>query len=177
MNQQIARSERVQNATRTRTFTWEDPRKLFGIANTMSGLELMRKMMQGEVRLPPIMELVDFRFRRVDPGELDFVFTPQEFHFSPIGTVHGGIACTLLDSAMSCAVYAAIPAGAAFTTLQLNVNLIRPITLESGELRCEGKVAHLGARTATAEARLVDAKGKLYAHGSTTCMIFPAAAR
>ncbi|AEG91561.1 PaaI family thioesterase [Ramlibacter tataouinensis] len=177
MNQQTDRREEILNATRTRTFTWEDPHKLFGIARTMSGLELMRKMMGGEIRLPPIMELVDFRLRRVDPGEVDFVFMPQEFHFSPIGTVHGGIACTLLDSAMSCGVYAAIPAGAAFTTLQLNVNLIRPITLESGELRCEGKVAHLGARTATAEARLVDSGGRLYAHSSTTCMIFPATSK
>jgi uncharacterized protein (TIGR00369 family) len=158
---------------RTRTITWEDPRKLFGIASAMSGLELMRKMMEGEVRLPPIMELVDFRFRRVDPGEVDFVFTPQEFHFNPIGAVHGGVACTLLDSAMSCAVYAAIPQGTAFTTLQLNVNLIRSITLDSGELRCEGKVTHKGGRTATAEARMVDAGGRLYAHGTTTCMVFP----
>lgn len=159
-------------AARTRTISWEDPRTLFGIARTMSGLDFMRKILHGEVRLPPVMELIDFRFARVDPGEVDFTFTPQEFHFNPIGAVHGGIACTLLDSAMSCAIYAAIPAGTAFTTLQLNVHLIRGIGLETGPMRCEGKVAHCGARTGTAEARLLDAKGRLYAHASTTCLIY-----
>lgn len=158
---------------RTRTITWEDPRKLFAVARTMSGLEFTRQVMRGEVRLPPIMELVDFRFTRVEPGEIEIEMTPQEFHFNPIGAVHGGIACTLLDSAMSCAVYAALPAGTAFTTLQLNVNLVRSVTLDSGPLRAEGKVTHSGTRTATAQAQLLDMQGRLYAHSSTTCMVFP----
>lgn len=159
-------------AARTRTISWEDPRTLFGIARTMSGLDFMRKIMRGEVRLPPIMELIDFQFTRVEPGEVHIGFTPQEFHFNPIGAVHGGVACTLLDSAMSCAIYAAIPAGTAFTTLQLNVHLIRGIGLETGTMRCEGAVTHCGTRTGTAEAKLVDAKGRLYAHASTTCLIY-----
>lgn len=169
----MSADKREPDNARSRTITWANPRMLAGTARSMSGLEFMRKIMQGEVPLPPIMELIDFQFTRVEPGEITIEFEASEFHYNPIGMVHGGIACTLLDSAMSCAVYASLPTGMAFTTLQLNVNFIRTISLESGLLRCEGKVVHGGARTATAEARLVDTKGKLYAHSATTCLTTP----
>jgi uncharacterized protein (TIGR00369 family) len=86
--------------------------------------------------------------------------------------VHGGLACTLLDSAMGCAVHSALPAGTGYTTLELKTNLLRPLTRQTGRLRCEGQVVHVGGRIATAEGRLVDAQGTLYAHATTTCMIF-----
>jgi uncharacterized protein (TIGR00369 family) len=159
-------------SSRTRTITWPDPREQFRVARSMTGLELIRKMVTGDLARPPIMELIDFRFTRAEHGAVTIECTPQEMHFNPIGVVHGGIHCTLLDSAMSCAVYCSLPLGMAFTTLQVNVHFIRSIVLESGLLRCDGKVVHSGSRTATAEARLVDSQGKLYAHASTTCLIY-----
>ncbi|MGO8949973.1 MAG: PaaI family thioesterase, partial [Ktedonobacterales bacterium] len=107
----------------------------------------------------------------VDEGRALFVVQPAEYHYNPIGVVHGGLAATLLDSAMSCAIQTTLPAGVGYTTLEIKVNFVRPITLDSGELRCEGKVVHGGSRTATAEGQLLDQAGKLYAHGTTTCII------
>ena len=98
---------------------------------------------------------------------------PGPEHYNPIGTVHGGYTCTLLDSAMSCAVQSMCAAGMAYTTLELKVNLVRPITTETGPVRAEGSVIHVGRRTGTAEGKLLDASGKLLAHGTTTCLIFP----
>jgi uncharacterized protein (TIGR00369 family) len=158
---------------RTRTFTWVDPLMAAGVARKVGGLEYTRMVMRGETPLPPICELVGFRFVRVEPGEIGIEFDPKEYHYNAIATVHGGIPCTLLDSAMSCAVYTAIPVDHGFTTLQVNINFVRQIVVGTGVMRCDGKVAFGGSRIATAEARLVDAKGKLYAHGTTTCMTFP----
>jgi uncharacterized protein (TIGR00369 family) len=101
-----------------------------------------------------------------------FAVEPAEYHYNPIGLVHGGLACTLLDSAMGCAVHTTLPAGTGYTTLELKVNLIRPLTRETGRVLCEGTIIHVGGRTATAEARITDAAGALYAHATTTCMIF-----
>lgn len=161
---------------RTRTFSWHDPKLSVQPALSMSGLEFIRKVMNGEADLPPIMELVSFRFVKAEPGEVTCEFEPAEFHYNPIGAVHGGIACTLLDSAMSCSVYASLPAGMVFTTLHVDVSFVRPISLETGVMRCEGKVVHSGSRIATAEARLIDMSGKIYAHGTTTCLVFPTGA-
>jgi uncharacterized protein (TIGR00369 family) len=92
--------------------------------------------------------------------------------YNPIGVVHGGVAATLLDSAMGCAVHSTLPAGARYTTLEIKVNYIRPMSAETGEVRCEANIIHVGARTATAEGKIVDQQGKLYAHATTTCIIF-----
>lgn len=98
----------------------------------------------------------------------------ERYHYNPIGVVHGGVAATLLDSAMGCAVHSTLPAGAGYTTLEIIVNYLRPLTVATGPVRCEAKVIHLGGRTATAEGRIEDDRGRLYAHGTTTCMIFRA---
>jgi uncharacterized protein (TIGR00369 family) len=136
-----------------------------------SGLEFLRSIISGELPTPPIAVTLGFRLAEADPGRVVFAVQPAEYHYNPIGVVHGGLAATLLDSSMSCAVQSTLPAGVGYTTLEIKVNFIRPITLGVGELRCEGAVIHGGSRTATAEGRLIDQTGKLYAHGTTTCII------
>jgi uncharacterized protein (TIGR00369 family) len=107
----------------------------------------------------------------VSEGRVVFAGEPAEYHYNPLGTVHGGVMATLLDSALGCAVQSLLPAGTTYTTLELKVNYLRPVTVKTGPIYAEGKIIHLGGRIATAEARLTDAAGKLYAHGTTTCII------
>ena len=157
---------------RTRTFSWEDPRALAEAARGLSGLEFLRKVVAGELPRPPISALMSFQISELSEGRAVFVAEPAEYHYNPIGVVHGGLAATLLDSAMGCAVHSTLPAGAGYTTLEIKVNFVRPLTAETGRVRCEARVIHVGGRTATAEGKVVDEEGKLYAHGTTTCIIF-----
>jgi uncharacterized protein (TIGR00369 family) len=158
--------------SRTRTVTWEDPRALAKAAAGLSGLEYLQQIVAGELPPPPIGVLMDFRIAELSVGRAVFLVTPAEYHYNPIGVVHGGVAATLLDSAMGCAVHSTLPAGVGYTTLEIKVNYIRPMSAETGEVRCEANIIHVGGRTATAEGRVVDQAGKLYAHGTTTCIIF-----
>ena len=160
------------NAGRTRTFSWEDPRALAEAARGLSGLEFLRKVAAGELPRPPISALMDFGLEELGEGRAVFTAEPAEFHYNPIGVVHGGLAATLLDSAMGCAVHSTLPAGAGYTTLEIKVNFVRALTAETGRVRCEAQVIHVGGRTATAEGRVLDASGKLYAHATTTCIVF-----
>jgi uncharacterized protein (TIGR00369 family) len=162
---------------RTRTVTWEDPAPGVEAAKEMSGLEYLRAIMRGEQPTAPMAELVGFGFAEVEEGRVVFECVPSEYHYNPIGAAHGGLACTLVDSAMGCAVHTTLPAGAGYTTLEIKTNLLRPITTGTGRLLCEGRAIHVGGRVATAEARLTDEAGKLYAHATTTCMIFREDAR
>jgi uncharacterized protein (TIGR00369 family) len=157
---------------RTRTFSWEDPRALAEAGRGLSGLEFLRRVVAGELPRPPIAALMNFSVAEVSEGHAVFTAEPAEYHYNPIGVVHGGLAATLLDSAMGCAVHSTLPAGAGYTTLEVKVNFVRPLTAETGRVRCEARVIHVGGRTATAEGRVVDEAGKLYAHGTTTCIIF-----
>ena len=157
---------------RSRTVTWEDPRMVAQAARTMSGLEFLLAISRGELPPPPIARLMNMSIVEVAEGRVVFAVEPAEFHYNPIGVVHGGLACTLCDSAMGCAVQSLLPAGTGYTTLELKVNLLRPLTVETGLVRCEGSAIHVGARTAVAEARVTDGAGKLYAHATTTCMLF-----
>ncbi|MEV5574837.1 PaaI family thioesterase [Spirillospora sp. NPDC052269] len=109
----------------------------------------------------------------LEPGRVVFALTPDPKFSNPLGTVHGGILSTLLDSAMGCAVHTTLPEGAGYTTLELKVNFVRAVPIEGGRLTCEGTTIHVGRRVATAEGRIVDENGKLIAHGTTTCMVFP----
>lgn len=138
----------------------------------MGGLEYLRAIARGELPAAPIADLVGFSVAEVERGRVVFECLPAEYHYNPIGTVHGGLACTLFDSAMGCAVHTELPAGVGYTTVELKVNFLRPISAETGRLLCEGKTIHVGGRIATAEARLLDDSGKLYGHATTTCMIF-----
>jgi uncharacterized protein (TIGR00369 family) len=157
---------------RIRTVSWEDPRALAEAGRGLSGLEYLGKIVAGELPRPPIGALMNFNITELSEGRAVFTVEPAEYHYNPIGVVHGGLAATLLDSAMGCAVHSTLPAGAGYTTLEIKVNYIRPMTAETGLVRCEAKVIHVGGRTATAEGRLEDEPGKLYAYGTTTCIIF-----
>ena len=137
----------------------------------MSGIDFLRAIRDARLPAPPIAQLLGFRLIEVDTGHAVFELQPGEQHYNPIGVVHGGIAMTLLDSAMGCAVHTHMPAGGAYTTLEAKTNLVKAISTETGTLRAIGKVVHVGSRVATAEGRLVDAAGKLYAHATTTCLV------
>ncbi len=161
----------VQQEQRTRTITWDDPAPTLRTAQTLSGIEYLRAMQTGKLPPPPIALLVGMQITEVSEGRVVFTAAPAEYHYNPLGTVHGGITATLLDSAMGCAVQSLLPVGTGYTTLEIKVNYLRPMTSATGTVSCEGKVIHFGGRIATAEARLTDAAGKLYAHGTTTCIL------
>ena len=160
-------------ATRSHTFTWQDPFTAAAAALGLSGLEYLRKIAHGDLPMAPISVLMNVTGAEVGEGQMVFTAQPLECHYNPIGLVHGGFAATLLDSVMACAIHSRLPQGQAYTTLDLNTHYVRAITLETGPVRAEGKVVHLGARMATAEGRVIDAQGRLYAHATTTCMVFP----
>jgi len=138
----------------------------------LSGLEYMRKLLTGE--LPPVgmVKLLNLKLIEVSEGYAVFTVQPDERHYNGLGIAHGGLAATLLDTATGCAINAMMPAGRVFTTLEMKVNYLRPITADTGLIRCEGTVIHAGSRVATAEGRIVDKTGKLFAHGTATCMLF-----
>jgi uncharacterized protein (TIGR00369 family) len=137
----------------------------------MSGLEFLRAICDGRLPPPPMAELLGFRLVGVEPGEVTFEVVPRTEHYNPLGTVHGGLAMTLLDSAMACSVQTHLAPGVGYTTVEAKINLVRPITAETGKLRALGKTIHVGNRIATAEGRLQDESGKLFAHGTTTCIV------
>ena len=157
---------------RTRTINWEDPHALAEAGRGLSGLEYLQKIVEGNLPRPPIGALMDFELNELSTGRAVFTIEPTEYHYNPIGVVHGGVAAVLLDSAMGCAIHSTLPVGASYTTLEIKVNFIRPMTAQTGRVRCEARVVHAGSRTATAEGRIVDEDGRLYAHGTTTCIIF-----
>jgi uncharacterized protein (TIGR00369 family) len=138
-----------------------------------SGLDFLQRIAGGEVGQPPIGWTLDFALAEVRPGFALFTMTPGAKHYNPIGTVHGGVASTLLDSCMSCAIQTHLEKGFGYTTLELKVNLVRPITDKTGPIRAEGRSLYVGRRSGTAEGKIIDASGTLLAHGTTTCMIFP----
>ena len=163
----------VAEHVRTRTITWHDPVATASRALEMSGMEYLEAIAAGELPPPPIAELMDMRPVELDRGRVVFEAHPAEFHYNPIGVVHGGLAATLLDSAMGCAVQTLLDAGEAYTTLEVKVNYVRPMTRETGRVLAEASVVHRGGRTATAEARLVSEEtGKLLAHATTTCLVW-----
>ena len=156
---------------RTRTLRWPDPAEFVTPVRTLSGLEFMRGFLTGDLPSPPFMELLGIRIVSVEPGSVAFEFEPAEYMYSPLGNVHGGIVTVLLDTAMGCSFHTTLPAGVGYTTLELKVNFLRPVTAQSGTLRAEGHVLHAGSRTATTDARLSDRDGKLHAHGTSTLLI------
>jgi len=141
------------------------------IRQGLSGLEYFKRMIAGEFPPPPFLALLGIRLTEAEEGRVVFTGTVDEPHYNGMGVAHGGYAATLLDSALGCAINTMMPPGRRFTTLELKVNLTRPLTRDVGPLRCEATIVHLGGRTATSEGRIVDAKGKLYAHGTTTCIV------
>jgi uncharacterized protein (TIGR00369 family) len=156
-----------------------DASKTYGVVPTEvalahDGMTLLKGMIEGKYPPPPIAETLDFALVEVEPGRATFEGHPQFRHYNPLGVVHGGYAMTLLDSALGCAVHTTLKAGEGYTTLEVKINLVRAVTKDTGKVRATGRIIHRGRTTATAEADLRDAKGNLLAHGTTTCMIFPA---
>ena len=141
----------------------------------LTGMQFFEAIFAGRLPSPPIGRTLDFLPVEIEPGRAVFQGRPRMEHYNPIGSVHGGWIATLLDSCVGCAVQSTLPAGKSYTTAELKVNFVRPVTTRVALLRAEGKMIHAGARMATAEGRLVGPDGKLYAHASTTCFIFDAA--
>ena len=157
---------------RTRQVSWHDPMTTAKAGHAMAGLDFLRTMLDGKVPPPPICDTLGFILSEVSEGFAVFTSTPAEYHYNPIAVVHGGLAATLIDSATGCAVHTTLPLGTAYTTVNLGVDFLRPITTTTGPLCCEGRVTHRGSRIALAEAKVMDAAGKVYVQGKSTCMIF-----
>jgi len=138
------------------------------------GLSFLKAIIGGALPQPPISELLGFHLIEAEQGRAAFEGLPEFRHYNPIGTVHGGFAATLLDSALGCAIFSTLLKGDTWTTLELKVNFVRPMTKDTGPVRAEGRLIHRGRTLATSEGDLKDKSGKLYAHATTTCMIFPA---
>ena len=161
-----------QALARTRTFSWQDPVAAAARGRAMSGLEFLSAIVEGTLPPPPIAELFGFSVIEVQHGRAVFAMEPAEWMYNPIGMVHGGVAATLLDSCMGCAVHTTLAAGVAYTTTDLQVRYVRPMGAGTGRVLAEGRVVHAGARFATAEGRLFTEDGeKLLAHASTGCAI------
>jgi uncharacterized protein (TIGR00369 family) len=155
-----------------RSFDWEDPAATAAAGSELSGLELMRAIIDGSLPPPPVARLMGFSIVEVDLGRAVFTVEPAEWMYNPIGSVHGGVAATLLDSCMGCAVHSTLEAGVGFTTTDLQVRYIRAMSADTGRVLAEGRVVHGGRRTATAEGRLVTEDGEtLLAHSTTGCVI------
>lgn len=137
-----------------------------------SGLEIFRKMAAGEFPQPPIAGTLDFRLAKIENGRAEFVGTPKPDYYNPLGTTHGGFIATLLDSAMACAIHSTLEAGKGSTSLEFKINFARPIFEQTGQLTAVGKIINVGKQIATADGKLIDKNGKLYAHATTTCFIF-----
>jgi uncharacterized protein (TIGR00369 family) len=144
------------------------------ILKTYDGLGFLKAIVDGTLPQPPIGETLGFHLVEAEPGRAAFIGAPGLRHYNPIGTVHGGFAATLLDSALACAIATTMKRGDVWTTLELKLNYVRAMTAESGPVRAEGRIIHRGRSVATSEGDLKDAAGRLYAHATTTCMIFPA---
>ena len=142
------------------------------VVAAMDGLQLFQAMLRGDLPFAAIARTLDFLLIEVEHGRAVFQGAPGPGHLNPMGSVHGGWYATLLDSALGCSVHSALPRGKGYTTLELKVNMIRALTPKVQRVRAEGRVIHLGGQTATADARLVGPDGKLYAHASTTCLVF-----
>lgn len=163
-------------ATRSRTFTWArpgqgDPAHLL----SLDGLGQLRAMVEGAMPPPPIMATLGVTDFRPEAGRIVVEMPAAEFHYNPLGSVHGGVISMLLDTAAGCAVHSTLAVGETYTSLDLTVKFLRKVTVGSGLLTCEGTVIQRGRRTALAQARLTDEAGRLVAHATSSCMIFPAA--
>jgi uncharacterized protein (TIGR00369 family) len=172
MWQNKLRHQRKPDNGMTQAIDQELPPERHEARRTMSGLQYMRKIVTGELPPSGMVQLLGLKLVEVSEGRAVLTVQPGENHYNGLGIAHGGLAAALLDSALGCAINAMMPAGKVFTTLEMKINYVRPITRERGELRCEANAIHVGGRVATAEGRITDEDGKLYAHGTATCMLF-----
>ncbi len=159
---------------RSREYSWSDPIALAEVARGRSGLDFMRALMLGELPPPPIAVTLGFEVAEVGEGRAVFTITPGEHLYNPIGMVHGGVAATMLDTVTGCAVHTTLPAGTGYTSMDLAVKYLRPLSADTGPVRAIGTIINRGRRTALAQGELRDAADRLLAHATSTCMIFPA---
>ena len=164
--------DRETAASRRLVVEWDDQAASGRALRGLSGLDFLTGILEGRIPNPPVAQLLGFVFTEIEAGRVVLALEPGEHHYNPLSTVHGGVAATLLDSVMACAIHSTLPAGRGYTTLEIKINYIRAITAATGRLRAEGKTIHVGRQVGTAEGRLIDAEGRLYVHGTTTCIIF-----
>ncbi len=162
----------IQDETRTRTFAWTDPLLHASMVGRQSGVDLLRAMAAGDYPPPPILELIGYESLEIEEGRAVLRVQAGEFHYNPLGSVHGGIIATMLDTACGCTVHSTLPAGVGYTSLDLSTRFLKPATIASGLLTAEGSIVSRGRRIAVAEARLTDERGTLLAHATSTCMLF-----
>lgn len=158
---------------RRRLVEWEDPAPGVAVMPTMTGLDFLRAMVRGELPQPPIMALMRSKLTDAGPGTATFVCEPDESHYNPIGTVHGGLVCTLLDSALGCAVQSTLPEGQGYTSIGITVNYLRPVLAGSGPLTCVATVTKPGNRVAFADGVVTDGAGKVVATATGSLLVFP----
>lgn len=156
---------------RSRTITWTDPARARFRGRSLSGYERLVAIKRGELAPPPAAALIGMQLDEVEAGRTVFSMLADELHENPMGTMHGGIVTTLVDTAMGCALSSTLAADSGFTTLELKTNFVRAITQATGRIHAEGTVVHSGGRVATTEARVYDDSGALYAHATSTCLI------
>ena len=157
--------------TRTRSYQWGDPLVSATAARTSAGIDVLRALAAGELPAAPVAATLGFELESVEPGRVVFAVDPAEYHYNPIGSVHGGVYATVLDSATGCAVHSLLPAGVGYTSLDLTVKFLRQVVVETGRVRCVGTVTHLGGRTALAEARLTDQRDRLLATATSSILL------
>jgi uncharacterized protein (TIGR00369 family) len=157
---------------RKKTVTWQDPKNNTRDISNISGLDYLRSIKNEKIAPPPVAMLVGYKILNIENGSVVYELTPKEYHYNLFSTVHGGIISTLLDTAMTAAVLSTLSKGINCSTVEIKVNFVRPITSKCETLKCEAQSLHIGKSLATAEGKLKDQNGKLYAHGVSTCSIF-----
>ncbi|MFE7775177.1 PaaI family thioesterase [Streptomyces sp. NPDC057445] len=159
--------------SRSRTFSWDDPSVSAAAVGQESGLDFLNELLAGRLPAPPLAATLGFTLEEVEYGRAVFVLAPGEEHYNPIGSMHGGVYATLLDSAAGCAVQSTLPAGMGYTSIDLNVKFLRPSTVDTGKVRAVGTVLNSGRRLALAQAELFDSADRLLAHATSSCLLFP----
>ncbi|MDQ0962100.1 uncharacterized protein (TIGR00369 family) [Streptomyces sp. B4I13] len=164
-------------ASQHRTYTWHDPQPTTEAIQRLSSLEVLQGIGDGTPPTPPVMDTLAIEPVEIEPGRVVFELNPTGWRYNALGTVHGGVLATLADNPLGACVYTRLPAGTGYTTQGINVTFLRPVTIDTGPIRCEGTALNVGRRTAYATAAITDLTGRLLAHATTTCLIFPAADR
>ena len=162
----------LDGAVRTRTYSWTDPSATLAVLAGRSGMQVLAAMCAGELPPPPVMATLGIEPVEFTEGRVQFSLEPHEMHYNPLGTVHGGVIATLLDSATGCAVHSILPAGTGYTSIDLTTKFLRPVTAQTGRVTVTGTVLSRGTRTALAQAQLTDEQGRLIAHATSTCLLF-----
>ncbi|WP_067433552.1 PaaI family thioesterase [Nocardioides jensenii] len=158
---------------RSTVVTWSDTSEALAALPKLDGLDFLKQMMAGELPPAPIAGHMRMELVEAEPGTVTFRCHPDESHYNPIGMVHGGLVCTLLDSALGCAAQTTLPAGTGYTSIEIKVSYLRPVTLDSGPLTCTGRVTKPGRRVTFAEGEVVDKDGRTVATASGTLLVFP----